>query len=184
MMNILEVKKCIKTESDLILYKFLCDNLENVELKKENKFIATQIYDSTMRYFYEYSEDDTLIKKALNRLLNIDSESFAAISVMSIYYKLLKSEDNKILIDDSSIIGSKASNKTIKYLMNKTGYYDYILYMLALGENIGISDEFIEVMIDYFNDNECVIKDELKLIDIFNNKGLMLDNYISRSKAI
>lgn len=184
MRSILDIKNCAITESDLRIYKFLCNHSDGTSRENINKFLATQVYDSTMKYFYEYSEDDIVTKKALNRLLNIDKESFSAIVILSIYYKVLKSEVGKELIKDHVIVGSKVSNKTIKYLMNKSGYYDYILYMLALSENLGLSDDFIEGMLNVFSYNGELIKEEIKLLDVFNNKYLMLDRCIGISKAI
>lgn len=184
MMNILDIKNCATTESDLIIYEFLCNYSDGTNIENMNKFLAAQVYDSTMKYFYEYSDDDIITKKALNRLLTVDKESFSAITILSIYYKVLKSEVGKELIKDNILVGSKASNKTIKYLMNKSGYYDYILYMLALSENLGLSDDFIEAMLNVFNYNEDLIREEIKLLDTLNNKYLILDRCIRISEAM
>ena len=56
--------------------------------------------------------------------------------------------------------------------------------MLALSENLGLSDDFIEGMLNVFSYNGELIKEEIKLLDVFNNKYLMLDRCIGINKAI
>lgn len=185
MKNILELRAFVDNKSDLVIYKNLYKELRNRDAEYENRFLATEIYNATVKYFYQYSEDDSEVDFALEKLLNVDEESFSVIGIMSIYAKVLKGKDGFLLSDDNKIDKHKVTNKNIQYLMNKSGYYDYMLYMISLSETMGISDNFREGLMDYFTYNENSIREYIKNLYLFKENEISLEsqfkeiNYLS-----
>lgn len=181
MKNMLEIKKVIENRSDLVIYRTLNNLLENRDLEYKYKSIATQIYKETIGYFNEYSENDQLTEKALEKLMKVDEEGFAILGIVSIYILALKNSEGLLLSENKNIKASKMANKNIQYLMNKISYYDYMLYMLEESENIGVSDSFREAIMNYLVDNESYIRENLIELDIF--KGLEdIDKYLGYEK--